>query len=262
MLVNYLTSILPSNRRLFQLEKIEDDINLNLEDIASQLKADKKLAGLKLTAAPMKEQIVYSQGNKKKHAKKSKPDAKADEKKPEEVEENFDPESKIILDLQIRNAFTQIKLDAPVFNKDVEPSIQAVEKKKIEVEELVTKKAEEIANIKKNAEQSVPTLAELKEKFKDAPVREKGEKGTHGHKDRRGARGGRTGGRGEGRGEGGKEWHGPRDRHPKREGDQEKADAEEQYEEEDSYEVQKRNAEKARHAPKKGPILESDFPAL
>lgn len=238
------------------MEKLDDDININVADIDSQLKADKKLAGLKLKVAPMKEQIVYSQGNKKKHQKKTKPEAKEDEKKPEVIEENFDPDSKIVLDIQIRNSFSQIKIEPPVFNKDVESSIQAVEKKKVELEELVKKKAEEIASIRQNAEKNVPTLEELKEKFKDAPVREKGEKGTHGHKDRRGARGGRRGGDNA-------NWHGARERHPKREGDQEKADAEDQdHDDENSYEVQKRNAEKQRHAPKKGPILDSDFPTL
>lgn len=241
------------------MEKLDDDISIKLDDIQSHLKSDKKLSGLK--PAPIKEQIVYSQGNKKKHQKKSKPETKEAEKKPEVVEEDFDPEAKIILDIQIRNAFSQINIDAPVFNKDVEPSIEAVEKKKVELEQLVKSKAEEIANIRKNAESSVPTLAELKERFKDAPIKEKGEKGTHGHKERRGTRGGRRGGDRTEREN--TDFRGPRDRHPRREGDQEKADAEEQqYEDEDSYEVQRRNAEKARHVPKKGPILESDFPAL
>lgn len=263
LLVSYLTSILPSNRKLFQLEKLDDDININVDDVNSHLQADKKLAGLKLKAAPMKEQIVYSQGNKKKHQKKTKPDGKEDEKKVEVAEENFDPDTKIVLDIQIRNAFSQIKVESPVFNKDVEPSILIVEKKKTELEELVKKKAEEIASIRLTAEKTVPTLEELKEKFKEAPVREKGDKGTHGHKERRGARGGRRGGDRAERGGDNSNWHGARERHPKREGDAEKADAEEQaFEEEDSYEVAKRTAERTRHVPKKGPILESDFPAL
>lgn len=258
MLSNYLTSILPSNRRLLALEKLDDDVNLTTEELNAKLQGDKKLAGLKLTPLVKKEQITYSQGGKKKKNDKKPKKEAVEEKKEEITEDQFEPEAKIVFDIQIRNAFSQLKMEPPTMNKEVEATIQSVEKKKVELEELVEKKAAEIANLRQTAESTIPQLAELKEQFKDAPLpREKGDKGSHGHKDRRGARGGKRGGGDS------VQWHGPQDRHPKREGNLEKKeDAEELYEQEDSFETQRRNTEKQRHLPKNTNITESDFPKL
>jgi hypothetical protein len=255
MLSTYLTSILPNNRRMLALEKLDEDVNLTAEELKAKLQGDKKMAGLKLTPLAMKEQITYSQGNKKKKGDKKPKKEEAEEKKEEVNEDQFDPDAKIVFDIQVRNAFSQLKMEPPTMNKEVEAVIDAVEKKKVELEDLVEKKAAEIANLRKTAETVVPQLAELKEQFKDAP-REKGEKGSHGHKERRGARGGKRGG------EGG-QWHGPQDRHPKREGIAEKKeDAEELYEQEDSFDTQKKRTEKQRHFPKHTNITETDFPKL
>lgn len=245
------------------LEKLDEDITIDVEELKSKLMADKKMAGLKLTPMVKKEQSNYNEGNKKKKNDKNdkkdkKTDAKVEKKVEQPDEHQFDPDTKIVFDIQIRNAFSQLKIDTPVFNKEVEPAIGIVEKKKAELEELVKQKTEEIANIKKNAEQSVPSLAELKEKFKDAPLRDRDDtKGTHGHKDRRGTRGGRRE-----KGDNNVQWHGARnEKHPKREGDEEKADAEDHDQQEDSFEAQVRRKDKERHV-RKGPITEGDFPKL
>lgn len=261
---SYLTSILPSNKKLFALEKLDDDLDFNTDDIQAKLKGDKKMAGLKLGPLVKKENVTHGVSTKKKGSKKQKPQDAKEEKKEEPADDQYDPETKIVFDIQIRNAFSQIQAEPPVFNKDVEASIVAVEKKKAEFEKKVNEKASEIANLRKNAEESVPSLTELKERFKDAPLKEKGDKGTHGRDGRRGTRGGRaTRGADRERGTDNSNWHGARERHPKREGNQEKPeDAEELYQEEDSFEAQKKRSEKAKHVPSKAKISETDFPKL
>ena len=257
---SYLTSILPANKRFFALEKLDDDINIDTEELKAKLKDDKKMAGLKLTPLAKKEEVTYGGSKKKKGGKKQKPTDAKEEQKDELVQDEFDPETKVVFDIQIRNAFSQVKMEPPVFNKDVEETIVAVEKKKGELEQQVEKKTAEIADLRKNAEETVPSLAELKERFKDAPLKERGDKGTHGRDGRRGTRGGRGGNRDRGENT---QWHGNQERHPPREGQQEKpADAEELYNQEDSFEAQNTKVEKAKHAPRRGKISENDFPKL
>lgn len=247
---------------MFALEKLDDDINIDTEELRAKLKDDKRMAGLKLTPLAKKEEITYGGSKKKKAGKKQKPTDTKEEQRDEPVQDEFDPETKVVFDIQIRNAFSQLKMEPPVFNKDVEESIVAVDKKKVDLEQQVEKKASEIADLKKNAEESVPSLAELKERFKDAPLREKGDKGTHGRDGRKGTRGGRGGNRDRDRDEN-TQWHGNQERHPPREGKQERpADAEDLYQEEDSFEAQKTRVEKAKHAPRRGKISENDFPKL
>ncbi len=237
------------------------------------------MKGLQLQMSK-KEPITYGPTKKKDNKKKDQKEEKKvmEEKAP--VEESDDPNKVLVFDLQIRNAFSQLKLDPPATSKDLNATLDVLEKKRAELDQLVKTKTSEISNLRAQAEANVPSLDELKELFKDPPVRERDlEKGTHGHKDRKGARGGR-GGRGDRRGgdraergdapRGGDradQWRGGRnERHPRREGEQERADLlehEVEAEEADSFEEETRRREKERRgAPKKSNLAETDFPKL
>ena len=249
------------------------------EELKNKLQSDKTLAGLKL-AMPKKE-YAANEGNKKKNNNKkkdAKPEGKkaAEETKPAE-EDNEDPEKVIVFDQQTRNAFSQLKMEPPAANKDINSTLDELEKRKTDLDQKVKAKEAEIQNLRKLADANVPSVDELKEKFKDLPPRERDEeKGTHGHKDRRddrrddrrGARGGARGGRSGGNDKGERsdvQWKGLRtERHPRRQGDEEKADIQEQQQEqEDSFEEQSRKREKERRVPtQKGNLAESDFPKL
>ena len=261
LLTSFLTSILPQNKRLLAVEKMEDDAAINEDDLRSQLQSDKKMAGLKLMVTKKEQPVEH----KKKDDKKKK-DKKAEEKKPEAPvveDDSEDPNKKLIFDLQIRNAFSQLKVEPPTINKDLSSAIDVLEKRRSELDQQVKSKEKEITELRAKAEASVPSIDELKERFKDAPTRERdGEKGTHGHKERRGARGGR-GGRDRDEKDN-TQWKGGRpERHPRREGDQEKADIEQNEEDQDSFEEQNRRREKDRKAaPKKANLAEGDFPKL
>ena len=241
---------------------MEDDAAINEDDLLNQLKSDKKMAGLKLMPSSKKEQPVE---HKKKDDKKKK-DKKTEEKKSEAApveDDSDDPNKKLIFDLQIRNAFSQLKVELPTINKDLSSSIDLLEKRRVELDQQVKSKEKEITELRVKAEASVPSIDELKEKFKDAPTRDRdGDKGTHGHKERRGTRGGR--GAREIDDKDNHQWKGARnERHPRREGDQEKADLDQNDEDQDSFEEQNRKREKDRKAaPRKANLAEGDFPKL
>ena len=248
-------------------EDITDEKYMTEAELQAKIKSNKAYAGLKvMVKEPLRTEPV---GKKKKGGDKKKDDEdKKEEPKKEEpkapVENIDDPDQKLVLDLMIRNAFSQLKIEPPVANKDIDASIKQVEAKRIEIDEMVKKRAEEIASIRVSAETEVPTLEELKLKYKDAPRERDEDKGTHGHRDRRGARGGKYGGE---RREGGdQQWKGGREgRHPPREGDQEKADEIEK-DEEDSVEIDRRRRDKEANERKKvknpSSLTAADFPTL
>jgi hypothetical protein len=245
---------------MFARESLEEEKFMSDADIQAKISGNKAFAGLKVLT---KEPLPTGPADKKKKGGK-KDEVKKEEPKKEEVKKeeiNDDPNQKIVFDLQVRNSFSLIGLEPPVANKDLEASIKAIEEKKNAFDELVKKKADEIAAIRKNAETEVPSIEELKLKYKDIPMYDRDEKGTHGHKDRerRGARGGRRGGE---RGQ----WHGRQERHPPREGDEEKADEAERYEDDDSYEIERRQQKeeevKRSKAKANVQLTAADFPTL
>lgn len=246
--------MLPQNRRLLQSISLGDDTpQLSREEIEAKLKDDKKLAGLGLKLAVVK-QSAEPQGKPKKDNKK-KPDTKAAPQTaaaPEAKEDLNDPERKLIIDLVMRENFDKLKLAPPTFVKDLEGSIAAVEKKKSEIAGLIASKADEIKKIHEEADKNVPSLDELIATYKDfKPPREDG-KGDHGHKnqERKGARGGR-------RGDGGNtQWRGPGNaKHARREGDQEREDlADEKPAREPERPVERQRPQK--------PLVAEDFPSI
>lgn len=231
----------------------EDTPQLSREEIEAKLKDDKKLAGLGLKLAVVK-QSAEPQGNKKKDTKK-KPETKASPQTaaPEAKEDLNDPERKLILDIITRENFASLKLTPPSFVKELEGAIAAVEKKKIEIAGLIANKADEIKKLHDEAEKNVPSIDEIISQYKDTKyVREDG-KGDHGHKnyERKGARGGR------GNAGTSQQWRGPGNaKHARKEGEQERQDLDDNYE---APKQAERPAEKQR--PQK-PLVAEDFPSI
>lgn len=196
MLISYLTSILPSNKRLLALENIEE-AGLNEAEVLKKMEGNKDYKGLKMNIVVKKEVSAYNVIEKKpKKNQKGKGKAETEDvPKTAPKEDHDDPNAPIIFDIQIRQAFTQLKVTPPSIMKELEPMIVTIEGKKKELEAQVASKEEELKKLRETAEKSVPTIEELKLKFKDAPTRdERFHKGgeRREHRDR-GTRGGHKG---------------------------------------------------------------------
>lgn len=204
--------MLPSNKRLFAAEVIEDDIALTAEQLSAKLTGNKAFAGLKL-AVKTKEDLAPAVAHKKKD-KKKKDDKKAAPAKeepaaPVEVE---DPNKKIVFELDIRNAFSQIKIEPPELVKDIEDVLVTLDKKKGSLEKEIAEKDTSLEALRRQAEAHVPSIEQLKELFKDLPKDDERPR-DRSRKERRGTRGGSDN----------VQWKGGRhERHSKKEGDFEK----------------------------------------
>lgn len=204
--------MLPSNKRLFAAEVIEDDIALTAEQLSAKLTGNKAFAGLKL-AVKTKEDLAPAVAQKKKD-KKKKDDKKAAPAKEEAAApvEAEDPNQKIIFELDIRNAFSQIKIEPPELVKDIEDVLVTLDKKKGQLEKEIKEKDTSLEALKRQAEASVPSIEQLKELFKEIP-KDDDRPRDRSRKERRGTRGGA----------GNVQWKGRQhERHAKKEGDFEK----------------------------------------
>lgn len=251
MLIGYLTSILPSNKRLLAIEDIEDASNINTADLSAQIQGDSKFKGLKLSVKKEPE-LPFSITNKKKGGKKNKDDKKPAQKEdaPVKQEEDEDVNKKLVFELDIRNSFSLVSIEPPEALKDVEDVIQTLEKKRGHLESEIKNKEGDFETLKKKAEESVPTIEQLKELFKDAPTRdyEEGRPRDRSRKERRGTRGGNQQWRGKGN-----------DKHEKRTGEVEKDQAG-PYEEEEEKPVKVDHRKGSRHA--EFTSTAADFPTL
>lgn len=256
LLESYLASLLPSNRKLLKINRTEEEVTITEEEVLEKIQGDKKLASLGLKPIIKKEVPQFNEGKKKGKGKGKKGQKKEEEKKVEEkVEEDEedldDPERKLIFELQIRNAFSQLNIEPPTINKELEASIAEVEKKRVEYESKVSEKEKEIASLKENAEKEVPSIDELKIKFADAPAPRTRD---HNKKDRRGDKGNT-------------QWRGKQDeRHPPKTGDREKVEEAETFgdvpaAEEDFNEDEERKAKQSK-ANQNKKLTAEDFPSL